>query len=123
MRLMRGVFHELDRRLIAKRLRDGRNAKAANGGHATGSPPYGWRVDKPNPANPHGALVPDAAEQVALARMSELQGVGYSTREIARVLAAEGHPTKRGGRWTSPVVARIMGRANTTEPTVRQQES
>jgi DNA invertase Pin-like site-specific DNA recombinase len=32
MRQMRGVFHELDRRLIAKRLRDGRNAKAAKAG-------------------------------------------------------------------------------------------
>jgi DNA invertase Pin-like site-specific DNA recombinase len=111
MREMAGVFHGRDRGLIAKRLRDGRKAKAANGGHATGSPPYGWRVDKPNPANPHGALVPDPAEQAALARMKELQGVGYPTREIARVLAAEGHPTKRGGRWSSPVVARILARA------------
>src|SRR3954451_714337 len=57
MRQMRGGFHELDRRLIAKRLRDGRNAKAENSGHATGSPPYGWRVDTRSPANPHGALV------------------------------------------------------------------
>jgi DNA invertase Pin-like site-specific DNA recombinase len=114
MRQMRGVFHELDRRLIAKRLRDGRNAKAANGGHATGSPPYGWRVDKPSPANPNGALVPEPAEQRALARMTALHHDGKSTREIASVLAAEGHPTKRGGRWSSPVVARILQRANTT---------
>lgn len=113
MRQMRGVFHELDRRLIAKRLRDGRNAKAANGGHATGSPPYGWRVDKPSPENPHGALVAESAEQAALARMRALAEQGASTREIARMLAAEGHPTKRGGRWTSPVVARILARANT----------
>ena len=70
MRQMRGVFHELDRRLIAKRLRDGRNAKAAKGGHATGSPPYGWQVDKPNADNPRGALVPQTAEQAALARMA-----------------------------------------------------
>jgi DNA invertase Pin-like site-specific DNA recombinase len=114
MRQMRGVFHELDRRLIAKRLRDGRNAKAANGGHATGSPPYGWRVDKPSPANPNGALVPEPAEQRALACMMALHRDGKSTREIASLLAAEGHPTKRGGRWTSPVVARILQRANTT---------
>ncbi|GFG67913.1 hypothetical protein MKUB_54030 [Mycobacterium kubicae] len=112
MRQMRGVFHELDRRLIAKRLRDGRNAKAANGGHATGSPPYGWRVDKPNPENPHGALVVEPAEQAALARMRAMAGEGASTREIARVLAAEGYPTKRGGRWTSPVAARILSRGS-----------
>ncbi|BCO99312.1 recombinase family protein [Mycobacterium intracellulare] len=112
MRQMRGVFHELDRRLIAKRLRDGRNAKAANGGHATGSPPYGWRVDKPSPENPYRALVAEPAEQAALVRMRELQAAGYSTRKVARVLADEGHPTERGGRWTSPVVARILARAN-----------
>ena len=55
---------------------------------------------------------PESAEQAALARMAELRAVGYSTREIARVLAKEGHPTKRGGRWTSPVVARILARTS-----------
>ncbi|MGV0765615.1 recombinase family protein [Mycolicibacterium sp. XJ647] len=69
--------------------------------------PYGYRTVK-------GALVPEPAEQAALARMRELQTVGYSTREIARVLADEGHPTKRGGRWTSPVVARILARGEGT---------
>ena len=83
------------------------------GVHATCSPPYGWRVDKPNPANPHGALVPEPTEQRALARMKALAAQGTPTREIARVLAAEGHPTKRGGTWSSPTVARILGRANT----------
>ena len=112
MRQMRGVFAELDRRLIVKRLRDGRQAKAANGGHIDGPAPYGWRVDEPHLANPHGKLVPVPAEQKALARMKALAAQGKSTREIARVLTAEGHPTKRGGRWTSPVVARILKRTN-----------
>lgn len=112
MRQMRGVFAELDRRLIVKRLRDGRKARAARGGHVDGPAPYGWRVDEPSAANPHGALVPVPAEQRALARMKALAAQGESTREIARVLTAEGHPTKRGGRWTSPVVARILQRAN-----------
>ena len=44
--------------------------------------------------------------------MKEMAAAGTSTREIARVLTAEGHPTKRGGRWTIPVVARILKRAN-----------
>jgi DNA invertase Pin-like site-specific DNA recombinase len=113
MRKMAGVFGELERMLIAKRLRDGRKAKAARGGHATGSPPYGWRVDKPNPSNPHGALVREPAEQHALARMKQLAAQGNSTREIARALTVEGHPTKRGGAWSSPTVARILQRART----------
>lgn len=103
MRQMAGVFSGLERRLIAKRLRDGRKAKAAAGGHAVGRAGYGWR-------SVGGALVEVAAEQRGLARIKELAAGGASTREIAAALAAEGHPTQRGGRWTSPVVARILSR-------------
>lgn len=112
MRQMRGVFHELDRRLIAKRLRDGRKVKAANGGHVNGPAPYGWRTDEPSDANPHGALVPVPEEQAVLRQMRTLAVGGSSTREIARVLNAAGHRTKRGAEWSSPTVARILNRLN-----------
>ena len=112
MREIAASIRGIERGLIAKRLRDGRKAKAANGGHSTGSPPYGWRTDEPNAANPHSALVADPAEQAALARMKAMAAQGVSTREIARVLTAEGHPTKRGGQWSSPTVARILHRLN-----------
>jgi DNA invertase Pin-like site-specific DNA recombinase len=108
MRQMAGVFAGLERMLVAKRLRDGRRAKAAAGGHATGSTPYGWSSAKRSVDNPAGALVPVPAEQAALSRMLELRDVGRSTREIAAVLTAEGHPTKRGGVWSSPTVSRIL---------------
>lgn len=113
MREMAGVFAGLERRMITKRLRDGRKAKAALGGHAAGSPPYGYRTAKKSADNPAGALIPDPAEQAALVRMTALAEQGVSTREIARMLTAEGHPTKRGGNWSSPTVARILSRANT----------
>ena len=103
MRQMAGVFAELDRRLIAKRLKDGRTAKAAKGGYTGGAPPYGYRVEQ-------GELRPDPKEQAALTRMHELRAAGCTTREIAATLAHEGHPTKRDGNWTSPVVARILSR-------------
>lgn len=99
MREMAGVFAGLDRRLIVKRLRDGRAAKAAKGGHATGRYPYGYNKRGPVPA-----------EQAALRRMRELRADGASTREIAQVLTTEGHPTARGGAWSSPTVARILAR-------------
>jgi DNA invertase Pin-like site-specific DNA recombinase len=98
IREMMAVFAGLERGLIAKRLRDGRRAKAAAGGHATGSPPYGWRSGKRSAVNPNGALVPVPAGQAALARMRELRAAGASTHRIAEVLTAEGFPTKRGGR-------------------------
>lgn len=110
MRQMMGVFAGLERRIIAKRLRDGRRAKAAAGGHATGATPYGWKSAKRGPGNPNGALVPVPAEQAALRRMVELHAAGDSTHQIADTLTAEGHPAKRGGRWASATVARILAR-------------
>ncbi|MGH3725013.1 MAG: recombinase family protein [Mycobacterium sp.] len=110
MRQMAGVFAGLERMLVAKRLRDGRRAKAAAGGHATGATPYGWRSARRSADNPAGALVPVQAEQAALERMRELRKAGHSTREIAGALTAEGHPTKRGGSWSSASVSRILAR-------------
>lgn len=109
-REMAAVFAGLERRLISKRLRDGRKAKAAAGGHATGAVPFGWRSEKRSADNPHGRLVAVPAEQKALARMMEMCALGASSRQIAAVLTAEGHPTKRGGRWASATVTRIIAR-------------
>lgn len=104
MREMAGVFAGLERRMIVKRLRDGRAAKAAKGGHANGRYPYGW--DRTGPVR---------AEQTALALMLDMAAQGESTRAIAARFAAEGHPTKRGGAWSPPVVARILARHNREE--------
>lgn len=111
MREMVAVFAGLERGMLVKRLKDGRKAKATAGGHPTGAAPYGWRTEKRCPSNPHGALVPAAAEQKALRKMRSLASQNVSTREIASVLTAEGYPTKRGGRWSSPTVSRILSRA------------
>ena len=99
-REMAGVFAGIERRLIVKRLRDGRKAKADRGGHATGAYPYG-----------QGPLGPIEAEQAALARMFALRDGGASTYTVAATLTREGHPTKRGGRWSSASVSRILSRA------------
>jgi DNA invertase Pin-like site-specific DNA recombinase len=103
IRQMRGVFAQLDRALINKRLRDGRRAKRQATGRCEGRPEYGWRSHK-------GQRVPIPEEQKARQRMRELRDSGASTRQIAAILAAEGHPTQRGGRWSSPVVSRILAR-------------
>jgi DNA invertase Pin-like site-specific DNA recombinase len=103
MRQVAGVFAELDRRLIVKRLRDGRKAKTKAGGHANGRYPYG-----------EGPLGPIPAEQAALTTMIALRDDGASTYTIAAALTAGGHPTKRGGRWSSASVSRILNRAKAT---------
>ncbi len=49
MRQTAGVFAQLDRAMTVKLLPDGRRAKAAKGGHASGSYPYGFGKASPLP--------------------------------------------------------------------------
>lgn len=114
MREMAGVFAGLERRMLVKRMRDGRKAAAARGTRPVGAPPYGW-------AAVGGELVPIEAEQEALRLMRRMQKRGESTRAIAAALAAdpERYPTKRGGQWTSPVVSGILARPKPSTRTVR----
>lgn len=108
IRQMRGVFSQLDRALINKRLNDGKRAKRAAVGYCEGRTEYGWRSYK-------GKRTPVPAEQTALKRMRELRAAGKSTRQIAATLAVEGHPTQRGGQWSSPVVSRILARLEASQ--------
>jgi DNA invertase Pin-like site-specific DNA recombinase len=103
MRQMAGVFFQLDRAMIVKRLRDGRRLKADRGGYAHGRPPYGWRAEA-------GQLVEDPAEQAALARIAELRGQRRSLRAIAVALHAEGHRPRQGEAWHPNTLARILDR-------------
>src|ERR1022692_3620033 len=56
MRQMAGVFAQLDRAMVIKRLRNGRQTKAASGGYVGGAPGYGVRAEGKT-------LVADEAEQ------------------------------------------------------------
>ena len=102
MRQMAGVFAQLERAMLAKRMRNGRAAKAEAGGYAYGGPPYGQRADG-------GQLVPDEAEQAVLARMRAMRDEGASLRDIADALNAEGIRARRGP-WHPQTVARALGR-------------
>jgi DNA invertase Pin-like site-specific DNA recombinase len=104
IRQFMGVVAQLDRALVAKRMRNGRKAKAAAGGYAGyGSPQFGVRsVD--------GELVTDDREAAVTARMRELRGEGLSYRLIADRLNAEGLNSKRGGTWHPQTVARVLAR-------------
>lgn len=104
MRQMMGVFSELERRVIAKRLRDGRRAKAGRGGYAYGAPRYGVQTTE------RKELAPDPTEQAAIARIRELHAAGMSLREMAATLTAEGHRPKRSDRWHPQTLARVVAR-------------
>ena len=90
MRQMAGVFAELDRRMIVKRLRDGRKAKAAEGGKAAGRYPFGW-----------GKSGEIEREQGVLAHIRVLRSQGRSWQDVADDLNKRAHfHTRAGGKWT-----------------------
>lgn len=101
LRQMVGVFAQLDRGMIAARLRAGRRMKAASGGYAGGAPRYGMRAEG-------RSLVADEGEQASIARLRALDQQGCSSRQIADTLNAEGVPSKRGGSWSSATVCRVL---------------
>jgi DNA invertase Pin-like site-specific DNA recombinase len=107
MRQMAGVFAQLDRASISKRLRDGIKAKAAAGKHATGSYAYGY----------HGTgkgrerdAAPREDEQRAVRRIVELRRAGDSYRAIAATLDAEGHQPRKAERWSAMAVRNVAVR-------------
>ena len=105
MRQMRGVFAQLDRSQVVKRLRDGRRAKAASGRKAVGAYAYGYRG--------HGTgrdrdAFPDATEQAAVRRIVELRQEGTSYRSIATTLDTEGCRPRRAATWSAMVVRNIV---------------
>ena len=95
MRQMVGVFAQLDRALVIKRLRDGRRAKVASGGKGSGSYPYGW--------DRHGEV---ASEQRVLTYVRRLRNMGQTWQAIADDLNAEGLVPRTAPRWTAANVAK-----------------
>lgn len=101
MRQMRGVFHQLDRAMIVKRLGEGREAKGRRGGYAFGAPRYGQQaIDN--------ELTASEREAAVIARVQAWQTEGASFRAIADRLNAEGVPSKRGGKWHPATVQRLL---------------
>lgn len=109
MRLMAGVFAQVDRMMIVKRLRDGRIAKAAAGKKATGSYAFGVRGEGKGRDRDEA---PDPTERETIDRIVELRGSGLPYRAIASKLDAEGRKPKRAASWSNVAVRRIYERAS-----------
>lgn len=103
VRQILGAINEYERRVIVERMQSGRAAKAAKGGYAFGSPPYGW-------TSKDGVLVPVPEEQEAIKLAKRLHRQGSSLREIAEKLTEEGYEPRRGEGWHPQTVARIIKR-------------
>lgn len=109
MRQVVGVFAELDRRMVVKRLRDGRAAKKSAGKKSVGAYAYGT----------HGAgegrdrdAAPNPTEQLAVARILELRAAGKSYRAIGEMLDSENLPPRRASHWSAMTVRSICQKHN-----------
>jgi DNA invertase Pin-like site-specific DNA recombinase len=103
MRQMMGVFSELERSMIAKRMRDGRRQKGDSGGYAYGAPSFGFRAES-------RSLVEDDSEQAAIHRIAQLAQDGNSLRAIAATLTQEGFAPKRSSKWHPESLRKIISR-------------
>lgn len=104
MRQMMGVFAELDRKTVVKRLRDGRKAKAAQGRKAVGAYAFGTTGVGKGRERDAG---PREDEREAVERIMELHRAGASFRAIGAALDAERLRPRRSSTW-SPMSVRAV---------------
>jgi DNA invertase Pin-like site-specific DNA recombinase len=102
MRQMAGVFFQLERAMLLKRLKNGRAEKARQGGYIGGNVAFGRTLDD------DGEFADDPAEQAVIARVRELRAAGGSLRQVAAAMEAEGHQTKAGTTWYPATVRRLL---------------
>ena len=109
MRQMQGVFAQLDRAMIVKKLRDARTNKTRRGGHSNGPAPYGWRTED-------GELVPLPDEQSLIRTILAHRDAGMNQTDIAAALNRDGHVTRGGTPWSQQVVSRVLARVQGRTP-------
>ena len=93
-------FAEFERNMIVERTSAALSYKKAHG-QVYNSAPYGKDIVD-------GMLVPNAAEQRVIARMTALRADGVSYNRIADALNSDGVATKKNGTWGSQTVKNIL---------------
>lgn len=111
MRQMQGVFAQLDRAMITKRLRDGRKMKALAGKHSVGQYQFGLTGIGEGRERDAG---PCEDEQQAVTRIVELRAQGLSYRAVGERLDGEGLTPRRAARWSAMSVRSVAQRAATS---------
>jgi len=96
-------FAEFERNMIAERTTAALNFKKSHG-EVYNHVPFGYSAI-------NGSLVPEAAEQAVIARMTALRSQGKSYHAIADTLTADSTPTKAGGAWHAQTVSNILAAA------------
>ena len=101
IRQVMGAVAQLDRSMITARMMAGRRRKKADGGHPSGSYPFGFTKNGPDPD-----------EQATLARIIDLTDHdGLTLHEAADVLNREGLLTRSGLPWSPQNLCKVRRNA------------
>ena len=95
-----GIIHQLERSIIARRLKGGLKRKGAIGGFCGGRAPFGYRIE-------HRELVVDDHQAPVVRRVFRLHDAGLELSGIAAIIARE-WPALR--HWGKQQVRRVLGR-------------
>lgn len=98
-----------EREATGERTRDALVQVKKEGGRLGGAA-LGWRRAEDEDGFGRKVVREVSSELAIVARMVELRSEGHSLPAIARALADEGRPTKRGGQWTPETVRRVLRR-------------
>jgi DNA invertase Pin-like site-specific DNA recombinase len=104
MRQMLDAFGQFERALISQRTRAALQAKRARGERA-GGVPFGYSADA------SGRLTPNADEQRVLSVLRKLRADGFTLRQVADELNAQGYRTRRGTAWRYQYVQALSAAA------------
>ena len=97
-----GLIHDLKMVNHSKLVSTGMAKKKASGKNYCRRAPYGFNKVE------GGTLVPDEREQSAIQRIKQLDGLGYSTLAVAKILTAEGFTSRDGADFSQATVYRIV---------------
>ncbi len=108
LRQVLGAAAQLERGMIAARLKRGRARKRQRGGYSGGSVvPFGQRVQG---EGADAVLVPDEEAQKVIDKILELRLDGQTLQQVADRLNEEGVKGPRGGNWHVTSVNRVLAR-------------
>lgn len=102
-----GIIAELERGMIRERTRDAlRHIRGL--GVRLGGEAIGWKRTAAKDGDGRRVVRQVPVEAATVERIRALRRRGHSLPDICTRLAAEGHATKRGGRWHPKVVRSVL---------------
>lgn len=104
MAQMASVFAELERAMIRERTRAAMGVKRNRRERISRHTPFGFEFGA------DGKLIPNPAEQEAIALMRRLRSEGKGFEEIAKLLNETGVKPKRAEKWARATVRAILAR-------------